>query len=320
MEDAHMTRFLKSFARFFFVAFALFAVRSACAAPQAASSKVPVTTVVTALGPTYTAPPPLEKEDIVVHTGDVREDVTGWVPAQGDRAALQLAILIDDMTDPAGLGNQLNDLRKFIQAQSKNTSIGVFYANNGRAQVVAPFNADHDAAAKGLRLSLGDAGTSVSIYLSLMDLISKWPATASRREVLVIADGIDRFRGDPFSPDVPLAIERAQKAGIMIHTLYAQGAGRAGRNLFRVNYGQSSLSQMTDATGGESFFEGIATPVSFSPFLEKLDMVLHNQYFLTFTTARSTRKKGELRRFRITTEQRHAEIAAAREIFVPGPK
>jgi hypothetical protein len=77
---------------------------------------------------------------------------------------------------------------------------------------------------------------------------------------------------------------------------------------------------MTDATGGESFFQGTETPISFSPFLEQLDMVLHNQFFLTFTTARSAKKKGELRRFRITTEQTHVEIGAARAIFVPGPK
>jgi hypothetical protein len=315
-----MTKSLKLLTGSLLLAFTLFAARSACAAPQAASSKVPVTTVVTVLGPTYTAPPPLEKADIVVHTGNVREDVTAWVPAQGDRGALQLAILIDDVTDNSSFGNQLSDLRKFIQAQSKSTSIGVFYANNGRAQAVSPFNADHDAATKNLRITRGEGGASVSIYLSLMDLISRWPATAARREVLVIADGIDRLRGDPDSPDVTLAFEKAQKAGIMLHTLYARGFGHAGRNLFRVNFGQSNLAQMTDATGGESFFQGTETPISFSPFQEQLDMVLHNQFFLTFTTARSAKKKGELRRFRITTEQTHVEIGAARAIFVPGPK
>jgi hypothetical protein len=47
-------------------------------------------------------------------------------------------------------------------------------------------------------------------------------------------------------------------------------------------------------------------------------MVLHNQYFLTFTTPRSTKKGGELRGFRVSTEQRNAEISHARDVWVPG--
>ena len=145
-------------------------------------------------------------------------------------------------------------------------------------------------------------------------------ADREQLRALLAAKIIDRFRGDPASPDVTLAIERAQKAGIMIHTLYARGVGRASRNLFRQSYGQNNLAQMTDATGGESFFQGLETPISFAPFLAQLDMVLHNQYFLTFTTARSKKAKGDLRAFRVNTEQHNVDISAAREAFVPGTK
>lgn len=285
-------------------------------AQQIASSKAAVTTVVTVLGPNYMAPPALGKSDVVVHTGKQREDVTAWIPAQGDHAALELAILIDDGTN---LGNQLDDIRSFIQAQSKTTSVGVFYAQNGSTQAASPFSTDHDAVAKKVHITVGEPGASTSIYLSLMDLMSKWHADGARREILVMADGIDRFRGDPNSPDVPATIEKAQRAGIMIHTLFAKGVNRAGRNSFRANFGQSNLAQMADGTGGESFFQGLDTPISFSPFLGQLDMVLHNQYLLTFTTARSMKKKGELRGFRVTTEQHNVEISSARFIFVPGP-
>jgi hypothetical protein len=47
-------------------------------------------------------------------------------------------------------------------------------------------------------------------------------------------------------------------------------------------------------------------------------MVLHNQYSLTFTTARSTKKNGELRGFKVSTEQHNVEISAARYVWVPG--
>jgi len=298
----------------FFVILAAVAVCSANAAPQAGASNVPVTTVVTVLGPNYTAPPAVGKTDVVVHTGDRRADVVGWDAAQGEKSALQLAIVIDELSN---IGNQLDDIRKFVQSQSKETSVGLFYAQNGITQVVAPFSTDHDAVAKKVRITSGYPGASTSIYLSLMDVMKKFSG-GGRHEILVIADGIDRFRGDPFSPDVPLTIEKAQKAGIMIHTLYARGPDRFARNLFRSNYGQSNLAQMTDETGGESFFQGLDTPISFAPFLEQLDMVLHNQYFLTFTTPRSSKKGGELRGFRTSTEQRNVEISHARDVLVPG--
>lgn len=296
------------------VTFALTAVLSANAAPQAGASNVPVTTVVTVLGPNYTAPPAIGKTDVVVYTGDHRADVVGWDAAQGEKSALQLAIVIDELSN---IGPQLDDLRKFVHAQSKDTSIGLFYAQNGITQVVAPFSTDHDAVAKKVRITSGLPGASTSIYLSLMDVMKKFSG-GGRHEILVIADGIDRFRGDPNSPDVDLTIEKAQKAGIVIHTLYARGQDRAARNLFRSNYGQSNLAQMTDETGGESFFQGLDTPISFAPFLEQLDMVLHNQYFLTFTTPRSGKKGGELRGFRTSTEQRNVEISHARDVLVPG--
>jgi hypothetical protein len=312
-----MSNYLKTFRLLLLgslVTFAAVAVRSANGAPQAEVSNVPVTTVVTVLGPNYTAPPAVGKTDVVVHTGDRRADVVGWDAAQGEKSALQLAIVIDELSN---IGPQLDDLRKFVQAQSKETSVGLFYAQNGITQVVAPFSTDHDAVAKKVRITSGFPGASTSIYLSLMDVMKKFSG-GGRHEILVIADGIDRFRGDPNSPDVDLTIEKAQKAGIVIHTLYARGPDRAARNLFRSNYGQSNLAQMTDETGGESFFQGLDTPISFAPFLEQLDMVLHNQYFLTFTTPRSSKKGGELRGFRTSTEQRNVEISHARDVLVPG--
>ena len=287
----------------------------ASAAPQAGASNVPVTTVVTVLGPNYTAPPAVGKSDVVVHTGDRRAEVIGWEPAQGEKSSLELAIVIDELSN---IGNQLDDLRKFVEAQSRNTSVGLFYAQNGTTQTVAPFGTDHDAVAKKVRITVGYPGASTSIYLSIMDVMKKFSAGSGRHEILVIADGIDRFRGDPNSPDVALAIERAQKAEITIHTLYARGLDREARNLFRSNYGQSNLAQMTDETGGESFFQGVDTPISFAPFLEQLDMALHNQYFLTFTTPRSAKKGGELRGFRMSTEQHNVEISHARDVWVPG--
>jgi hypothetical protein len=305
-----------------FLALAVLTVSAFLAHAQgqaASSNSAPVTTYVTVLGPKYTAPPALSKNDVNVDEGKQKKEVTNWVPAQGDRAGLLLAIVIDD-ADTTDLGSQLGDLRNFVTSQPDTTNVGVFYASNGTIQTASQFNKDHEAVAKTLRLPIGNGGAYSSIYLSVMNLIKGWPATGARREILLIADGIDRFRGNyPTSPDVDSTIDNAQKAGVMIHTLYAAGVGRVGRNSFRVTLGQSSLSQIADATGGEAFFQGFNTPISFGPYLQQLDMVLKNQYWLTYVTDRSKKAKGELRKFRVRTEQKNVEISAADRIFVPGP-
>src|SRR5580658_11222403 len=285
-------------------------------APQA-QAPASVTTVVTVLGPKFTAPPAISKDDIGVYEGKEKKDVTGWTPAQGEKALLQLAIVIDEASS-TDLGNQLNDIKSFITAQPKTTGVGVFYASNGGVQPASQFSNDHEAVAKTLRLPLGNFGAYSSIYLSTMSLIKSWPQTPGvRREILLIADGIDRFRGDPFSPDIQSTYLAAEKAGVILHTLYCSGVGRAGHNMFRVNYGQSNLAQITDKTGGYSFFQGLQTPIAFAPFLEQLDTILKNQYFLNWNSKRPTKGKGELRSFRIKTELRDIDISSADQVWVP---
>jgi hypothetical protein len=288
------------------------------AAISGRAQTAPITTVVTVLGPKYIPPPAISKDDIAVYEGKQKRDINAWIPAQGDKAALELAIVIDDADSP-DLGSRFSDLTNFINSQPKTTGVGIFYASNGAVQAVSQFNTDHDAVVKTLRLPFGRGAAYSSIYLSLMDLISRWPVKSARREILLLADGIDRFRGDPFSPDVTSTVQKAQKAGIIVHTLFANGADRLSRNFYRVNLGQSNLAQLSDGTGGESFFQGTQTPISFTPFLEQLDTVLKNQFFLTYTTERSKKKNGELRSFRVQTEHRDVEISHANAVFVPGP-
>jgi hypothetical protein len=278
----------------------------------------PVTTVVTVLGPKYTPPPAVGKDDIAVYEQKNKLNVANWVPAQGDKAGLELAIVIDDAT-LTDFGLQLKDLQNFITNQPKSTGIAIFYANNGTVEAASQFNTDHQAVAKALRIPLGRFGAYSSIYLSMLDLIKRWPVTGARREVLLFSDGVDRFRGDiPTSTDLESTIERAQTGGVIIHSIYATAAGRIGRSLFRVNLGQSNLSRMSDETGGESFFQGLQTPLSLAPFLEQLDLVLKNQYFVTFTVPASKKAKGELKPIRVRTELPKVEISHPSRVFVPG--
>jgi len=290
------------------------------------SGTVPVSTVVTVLGPKFTPPPAVSRDDINVHEGDAHKDVTDWVPAQGDKAALQFAIVVDD-SGPKDVGKQFDDLTNFIKSLPNSTSVGVFYANNSTVSIASQFTLDHEAAAKALRLPLGN-GATMSLYQSLMTLIAGWPVSGARREILVLSDGFDRLRRERYSPDVNTTVENAQRAGIIFHAIFVAGGQFPGagfqspRTASRIqtfkNIGQGNLNTLVDGTGGFAFFQGFATPISFDPFLTQLDLVLKNQYFLTWRTNRSKSSKGDLRSFKVRTERGGIEIRAADKVFVPG--
>ncbi|MGB2888511.1 MAG: hypothetical protein WBC04_12520 [Candidatus Acidiferrales bacterium] len=309
-----MKKSLKFVLTFLILTVALAAVAPLKAQQQNPSATVPVRMVVTVLGRNYSSPPTVSRDDVRVFEGKEQLTVSEWTPARGPQGSLDFAVMIDENTN-TNLGLQLADIGDFIKELPSTARAGVFYASNATAQVASDFTADHAAAAKALRLPLGNVGAYSSIYLSLMDLIKRWPAASNRREMLVVSDGIDRFRGDPFSPDVQSTVEQAQKAGIMIHTIYATGVGRFSRNLFRLNYGQSNLAQIADETGGEAFFQGTYTPIDYMPYLKNLQMVLNNQYLLTFLAKPG--KKAELKKFRVRTELKDAEISAADAALVP---
>ena len=195
---------------------------------------------------------------------------------------------------------------------------------NGTVQIAQNFTVDHVLAGKAIRLPMGSTGAYGSPYLSVVDLMKRWPEHPNRREIVMVTDGIDRARRtsrsrlEPISPDVDYASAVAQRTGTIVHTIYFPGVGRMHHNFWEANNGQNGIAKLSDETGGESFAQGTESPVSFAPYLKQLDMILHNQYFLTFTTARSKGKKGELRNFRVETEERNADISHASAVWVPG--
>jgi hypothetical protein len=314
-EEDRMRRKFRSFGCPLALGAILFAVIPSGAEQPDSSNAVPVTTVATVLGPKFTPPPVISKDDILVREGQVRKDVADWVPAQGDKAGLELAILVDD-ADRKDVGKQFEDLANFIKSLPKSTSVGIFYANNNTISAASQFTLDHEAAAKALRLPLG-SGLGSGVFQSMLAMIAGWPVSGARREVLLLADGFDRLRHERYSPDVETTVQKAQQAGVIIHALFVSGSGIFGRSQTGKNIGQGNLNTLTGGTGGQAFFQGFQTPIAFEPFLTQLDLVLRNQYFLTWITNRSKNAKGELRGFKVTSERRDIEITAAQKVFVP---
>jgi hypothetical protein len=265
-------------------------------------------------------PPAIDGQDVMVYEGKTRDKVSSWVPAQADRAQLQLFILIDDDSSMS-VASQFDDIRNFITSQPAATSVGVAYMQNGIAQITQNLTADHNAAAKALRLPLGVPGINASPYFSLSDLIKRWPATNARREVIMISDGIDRYYGggDLLDPYVSAAIEDAQRAGIIIYTIYNPGVGHFGHSYWLSYWGQLYLSQLSEETGAESYYIGFnGSAPDFTPFLDNINHHLTHQYWLTFTAKREN--KAGMQRVRLMTEVPNAELVSAGHVYVPaGP-
>jgi hypothetical protein len=277
---------------------------------------IPVSMVVTVEARHGNTIPEITQADAMVYQNKERRPTTGWLPLRGDHAGLQLAVLIDDGAN-GSLGSQLDDLRQFILAQPASTAIGVAYMRDGTAMIVQNFTNDHQQAAKSVRLPIGEPGINASPYFSLMDLMKRWPQSNERREVLMVTDGIDRFYGsspmdDPYVDD---AINQAQKAGIIVYSIYTPGIGHASHSYWRTNWGQNYLSELSDQTGGESFYIGFGPPVSFSPYLGDLARKLENQYLLTFP-AKPEKKEG-MQKVKLRTEVPNAELVGADSVYVP---
>ena len=122
--------------------------------------------------------PILRPENVQVKQGKTSLKVDHLIPARGDNAALQLFILIDDTCDTS-IGNSLNDLRDFINAQPPTTVVGVAYMSNATIQITQNFTADHATAAKAVRLPRGNLSAMDSPYLSLVSLIKVGPSRKS---------------------------------------------------------------------------------------------------------------------------------------------
>jgi hypothetical protein len=280
--------------------------------------------------------PPLQKEDVKIKQGKNFLPVTQLVPAQGDNAALQLMILVDDTLDTS-VGNNLTDLKNFIRAQPSSTIIGVGYMSNAGVDVVQNFSADHEAAVKAVRLPRGSFSTMDSPYLSLINLVKGWPEQKVRREVVIVSDGIDRLRGEQPQPsrlgpgfgpvyhsmptisqDATSASEISQRYNVIVFPIYARGVGRAGRSSWDLELGLSGLSKVAEETGGECFSLGTSQLVSFQPYLDRLQNLLSNQYYVAFDAM--PKKKAGFQRIRVQTELSNSELLAPDNVWVPAAK
>ncbi|HUI43313.1 MAG TPA: hypothetical protein VL523_15220 [Terriglobia bacterium] len=288
----------------------------AAGVPDTGTTPVQVTVSISGQRP---AGPSLTTQDLMVFQDGARRPVVDLKQVSGGSQGGDLAILVDGSLG-SELGLQFGDLEAFVRSLPPSTWVGVAYAEYGAAKFSQDFTADHGAVDKALRLPEGQINAGASIYQSVQNLLAHWPADGRMRSVLLVSNGIDIYRGlfdtqAAVNPDLQAAIDQAHKSGATIFAIYAGGAARLSHRAGLVFNGQDSLERLTSETGGEAYFQGLSSPVAFSPFLNDLRERLGRQYVLTFAAA--TSEKPGLARLRVTTEVPLVKISAPNRVWVP---
>jgi len=169
-----------------------------------------------------------------------------------------------------------------------------------------------------LRLPEAIPGGNGSPYFALSDLVKHWPSKepTSRRAVLMLTDGVDRYDGtmsgmeDPY---VEAAIHDALKDGVMVYSIYLRGSGIYGRGNWTTTVAQSRLIEVSDETGGYAYFQDFTDPVSISPFLSNFEDRLKNQYQVTIE---AMSRKG-VQPVKLRTELPGLKIEGPTRIYIP---
>jgi hypothetical protein len=301
-----------------FAAGSLLAATYALAADQ--KQEVPGSTVITIL-PQNETPGGIPQEAVHLKLNGKESAITGFTPLRDPQSKVEMVVLIDDGAR-SSLGTQMNDIAKFIVGQRPDTKVAVAYMMNGRAALTEPLTTDHDAVVRGLHMPAGggEAGISASPYFCLSDLAKNWPSSdaRARREVVMITDGVDYYnmRYDPEDPYVRSAMDDAVRARLIVYSIYWRSADRFDRTNYAANDGQNLLAQVTETTGGFSYWQGTGNPVSFVPYFQDIDRRLDNQYELDFMTAIGN--KPEMQTIKLSVSA-HAKVDAPQEVYVhPG--
>jgi hypothetical protein len=296
----------------------LFAAAAAPIASAQAANGVTAKTIITVVPKGSEQAPPVDPQNLKVQVNGKSVRADNVTPLRGENGGLELVILIDSGARNS-LGRNLEEISSFVRSLPPTTQVAIAYMMNGRAMFQQPFTADKVQALRALHLPGGNPGSSASPYFCISDLAKNWPSRnqATRREVVAITDGIDPYevRFDPEDPYVRAAIQDSIRAGMIVDALYWHDMGRASRIGFLANGGQNLLTELTNSTGGNLFYQGLGNPVSFTPYLDDLSRQLQNQYELGFVVP--GKNKPEVEPLKVKLEMPRVKLYAPDLVFVP---
>ena len=277
--------------------------------------------VVTVLPGKNAPAPTITQQQLNVKVNGKESTVTRWKQF-GPNAPVEMVLLIDGAARTS-LGTQTREIEQFIQSLPANTSATIAYMQSGEAALTGPLTTDRAATLRGLHIPTGGVpGISASPYFCLSSLAKQWPSNnrQARREVVMVTDGVDYYDGamhfDPEDPYVQTAIEDSARAQLIVYSIYWRNTGRLDRTMSATNAGQNLLAQLTEATGGNSYWEGFGDPVSFQPYFEDIERRLNNQYELGFMAP--SNGKTEVDSMKLKVSAPGVKVDAPEQVLVLG--
>jgi hypothetical protein len=266
-------------------------------------------------------PPSVTGQDMSVKLNGRQARVTSWKPLQSPENSLELVVLIDGAAR-SSLGAQFDSIAHFIKSLPPNTKAAIAYMEYGRAVLAGPLSTDQAKVLHEIHMPAGSSGSDASPYFCLSDLAKNWPSSdrAARREVVMVTDGVDNYHPeyDPEDPYVQAAIADSVHAGLVVYSIYWQSKGGADNTSYQSNAGQSLLLEVSQATGGKSYWQGMGNPVSFEPFLDEITRRLRNQYELGFASGLTGKPQVETLKLKFSAPG--AEVDSPQQVIVyPAP-
>lgn len=245
--------------------------------------------------------------------------VTGFSALDGSNHPVELVFLIDGGAR-ASLGTQLSEITSFVQEMPPNTKMAIAYMENGEAVFSQPLSSDPSQVLQALHLPAGPIDMSASPYFCLSDLAKHWPSKdrSARRIAVMISDGIDYYdlRYDPEDPYVRAAIDDSVRNHLIVYFLFWRDIGRISRSGWEQNAGQNLMLEVTQATGGYSYWEGFGNPVSFKPYFEDLRHRLANQWGLDFAAPFGSNGGAQIESLNFKLSVPNAKVDAPQKVVV----
>ncbi len=287
-------------------------------AQGANSTATPVQMLVT-LGHHYGHPPPhLTRDDLIVtqQLGDPLR-IVSLLPMRGENAPLEMYVLVDNCSN-CEPGSKFEEIRSFILAQPRTTSVGVAYLQDGRFQVAEKPTPDHERAVKALNVPTG--AKPANPYGPVTELIRNWPQTSVRRAIVMISTGMNpAAQDDSRDPSAEALIAAAQRARVPIYAIYHPSADYFGTDSSKLYSAQVQLSHVANETGGEAYFLYFGPLPSLGPFLTDIAEHLADQYLLEFLVT-PTSAKGSFQNITVKSKTGEVELVVPSRVWVPSAK
>jgi hypothetical protein len=228
----------------------------------------------------------LSQQDLQVKVNGKDATITNVMPLRDNNDHLEVVLMLDAGARTS-MANQFGDIRNFINGLPQGAKASLAYMEYGTAHLVSPLTTDRQAVLNGLKIPSGMPGENASAYICLSDLAKHWPSNdpTARRIVVMVSDGVDYYdpHFDPQDPYMEASITDSIRANLVVYSIYWQNRGRFDSTAYASFSGQNLLQQVTQATGGNSYWQGTGNPVSFQPYFKDIDKRLQNQFEIGIT-------------------------------------